>query len=352
MPATTEPTTPAGAVGSVVPALLAVHAHPDDETLATGALLATWAAAGLPVTLVTCTRGERGEVIGDRLARLEGDGPALADHRSSELAAALAALGVEDHVFLDELAWDGSDRGRYEDSGMEWLSVGRAGASSAVPPAAFVAVPLDEAAGRLAALLRDRRPDVVVTYEPGGGYGHPDHVRAHDVTMRAVELSGLTPVVMWAAAGSRALRAGLRALDALDGLALPDADGPLPSVAVPDEEIDLTVDVEPVLDRVLAAMRAHATQVQSVDRLASPDALAQYALSNAVLAPVLATEGYRLAVLAPAALAPAAASGELLGERPAEHPDPPAPRVVGSRTHRSARGLDAIAWPPGIRPRA
>jgi LmbE family N-acetylglucosaminyl deacetylase len=121
----------------------------------------------------------------------------------------------------------------------------------------------------------------------------------------------------------------------------------LPSVAVPDEELDLTVDVEPVLDRVLAAMRAHATQVQSVDRLASPDALAQYALSNAVLAPVLATEGYRLAPLAPAA-----ASGELVGERHTEHPDRPAPRVVGSRTHRSARGLDAIAWPPGIRPRA
>src|SRR6478609_7192343 len=99
--------------------VLAVHAHPDDETLATGALLATWAASGLPVTLVTCTRGERGEVIGAGLAALEGDGPALAAHREHELAAALAALGVGDHVFLD-----GGVGPRYEDSGMAWLSSG------------------------------------------------------------------------------------------------------------------------------------------------------------------------------------------------------------------------------------
>ncbi|NKY41079.1 PIG-L family deacetylase, partial [Cellulomonas septica] len=81
--------------------LLAVHAHPDDETLSTGALLATWARAGLPVMVVTCTRGERGEVIGDALAHLEGDEPALAAHRDTELAAALSSLGVADHAFLD-----------------------------------------------------------------------------------------------------------------------------------------------------------------------------------------------------------------------------------------------------------
>src|SRR5690349_18876390 len=162
--------------------LLAVHAHPDDESLATGALLATWAASGRPVTLVTCTRGERGEVIGDALAHLEGDGPALAAHRETELAAALAALGVTDHVFLDSVGPGGA--ARYEDSGMAWLGAGRAGSADDVPPGAFVAVPLDEAARRLAHVLRSRRPEVVVTYEPAGGYGHPDHVRAHDVTTR------------------------------------------------------------------------------------------------------------------------------------------------------------------------
>jgi N-acetyl-1-D-myo-inositol-2-amino-2-deoxy-alpha-D-glucopyranoside deacetylase len=289
MPATTEPTTPAGAVGSVVGGLLAVHAHPDDETLATGALLATWAAAGLPVTLVTCTRGERGEVIGPALAHLEGDGPALAAHREGELAAALVALGVRDHVFLD----GGGDR--YEDSGMAWVSAGRAGAAEAVPPRAFVGIPLDEAAGRLADVLRDRNPAVVVTYEPGGGYGHPDHVRAHRVTMHAIRLAGITPVVLWAVQGSSALRDALSALEPVDGLVRPDPAGPLPTVAVPDEDVDVVVDVEPVLDRVLAAMRAHATQIQAVNRLASPAAVAQYALSNAVLAPVLPAEGYRVA---------------------------------------------------------
>ncbi|RHA44419.1 GlcNAc-PI de-N-acetylase [Cellulomonas rhizosphaerae] len=289
MPATTEPTTPAGAVGSVVGGLLAVHAHPDDETLATGALLATWAAAGLPVTLVTCTRGERGEVIGSSLAHLEGDGPALAAHREGELAAALAALGVSDHVFLD----GGGDR--YEDSGMAWVSAGRAGAAEAIPPRAFVGIPLDEAAGRLADVLRDRGPAVVVTYEPAGGYGHPDHVRAHEVTRRALELAGIDPVELWAAQGSSALRAGLAALSPVDGLVVPDTGGPLPSVAVPDEDVDLLVDVAPVLDRVLAALRAHATQVQAVSPLDSRAALAQYALSNAILAPVLPDEGYRVA---------------------------------------------------------
>ncbi|WP_255449014.1 PIG-L family deacetylase [Cellulomonas sp. JZ18] len=110
--------------------LVAVHAHPDDESLATGALLATWAAAGLPVAVVTATRGERGEVIGERWAHLEGDGPALAAHRVEELRAALAALGVRDHVFLDEVA--GTDR-RYEDSGMAWVAGARAGAAEDVP---------------------------------------------------------------------------------------------------------------------------------------------------------------------------------------------------------------------------
>ena len=155
--------------------LVAVHAHPDDESLTTGALLATWAASGRPVTVVTCTRGERGEVIGERLAHLEGDGPALAEHRDHELDGALAALGVRDRVYLDAIP--GSADERFEDSGMEWVGAGRAGRPDEIPPAAFVGVSLDEAAERLARVIRARRPDVVATYEPGGGYGHPDHVR-------------------------------------------------------------------------------------------------------------------------------------------------------------------------------
>lgn len=330
--------------------VLAVHAHPDDETLSTGALLATWAAAGLPATVVTCTRGERGEVIGAPLAALEGDGEALAAHRERELAAAVSALGATQH-FLDalplpaapaapagpaELAEDvafaareatssassagdpgagqGGPGARYEDSGMAWVGTGRAGAAGEVPAGALVAVPLDVAAGRLAGLLRERRPDLVVTYEPGGGYGHPDHVRAHAITMRAVEMAagadGWAPAVAWAVAPAAALRAGYAALvadpvaravlaAAADDrrstreapLVLPDPAGPLPSVAT-DAPGDLVVEVLPVRDRLLAALRAHATQVQAVAPLDHPDAVACYALSNLVLAPVLPRESY------------------------------------------------------------
>ncbi|GAB2494722.1 N-acetyl-1-D-myo-inositol-2-amino-2-deoxy-alpha-D -glucopyranoside deacetylase [Promicromonospora xylanilytica] len=185
--------------------MLAVHAHPDDESLATGGLLATFAAAGLPACVVTCTRGERGEVLALRgttsegLAGLEGDGPALGAHRETELARALTALGggvadTVEHAFLDALPpadprSGGSGQVRYEDSGMAWVAPGVAGPAPDSPPTAFARVPLDEPAGRLAVLIRTRRPAVVATYEPGGGYGHPDHVRAHQVAVRALELA-------------------------------------------------------------------------------------------------------------------------------------------------------------------
>jgi len=287
--------------------LVAVHAHPDDETLSTGALLAAWAAAGLPVTVVTATRGERGEVIPPALAHLEGDGPALAAHRTGELAAALAALGVGEHAFLDALPQRPRSSGsghrdartlRYEDSGMVWVGTARAGAGDDVPDGAFVAVPLEEAAGRLAGLLRARRPALVVTYDPEGGYGHPDHVRTHEVTMRAVELAsgdGWEPAVWWRRTGRAALAAGYRALASIahDDLVLPDHDGPQPAVAVPDEAVDVHVDVPAVRDRVLAAMHAHATQIQAVRAVEGDAALVGcFALSDRRLQPLLPREGY------------------------------------------------------------
>ncbi|WP_408632817.1 PIG-L family deacetylase [Myceligenerans pegani] len=346
--------------------LLAVHAHPDDETLSTGALLATWAAAGRPVTVVTCTRGERGEVLAlpgttsEGLAGLEGDGPALASYRERELARATSALGV-DQVFLDEASAPARDAGlvvgpssndrqierpitharpdhgggmagarvRYEDSGMAWVRPGVAGPAPDSPPTAFARVPLDEAAGRLARLIAERRPAVVATYEAGGGYGHPDHVRAHDVTVRALELlaecgvvterearssTGVGPAVghpgagdpadpapwvpeLWQAVAPadevRAARRTLarsreaRAAVVGHGLVLPDPAEPLPPFAKDDLPGRVErVDVAPVLDRVLAAMRAHATQVQHVTHAPAPGILGFYALSNGVLAPV------------------------------------------------------------------
>ncbi|WP_277208984.1 PIG-L family deacetylase [Isoptericola croceus] len=304
--------------------LLAVHAHPDDETLATGALLAAWAAAGERVTVVTCTRGERGEVIDTPshrtgLAHLEGDGPALAAHREVELARALAALGVADHAFLDTVPAPGGSRTvRFEDSGMAWVAPGIAGPAPDSGPTAFARIRLDVAAGRLATVIRDRRPDAVVTYDAGGGYGHPDHVRTHEVTVRGLELAADSRAAVvgepWAVARrwvvsdpAEDVRAARRALAtdaqterlvADHGLTLPDPDGVLPPVAVPAADLErcgaLEVDVAPVLDRVLAALAAHETQVQHVGRVptgasGSGVVIGRYALSNAVLAPVLAT---------------------------------------------------------------
>ncbi len=292
-----------GAEGSPRAGLLAVHAHPDDETLSTGALLATWAAAGLPTTVVTCTRGERGEVIGRRLAHLAGDPAALAAHRLTELAAALAALGVRDHVVLDEVAGDGP----WVDSGMIWQGESRAALGADVPEGAFALVDVDTAAARLARVVRERRPTVLVTYEPDGGYGHPDHVQAHRVAMRAVELAArgaegaegwAVPCVLWSALDAEALETGRVACGADLAPGLRSAVGrPLPSAAVPAGAVDVRVDVGPVVEQVAGALGAHATQVQAVRRLPETDGavLGCYALSDAVVQPLLAAEAYRVA---------------------------------------------------------
>ena len=284
--------------------LLAVHAHPDDETLATGALLATWASSGRLVTVVTCTRGERGEVIPAELAHLEGDGPALAAHREGELAGALTALGVHDHVFLDQVRTPGDAPQRFVDSGMVWVEPGTAGRPANLPDDAFAAVPVDVAARRLAAVIADRRPDVVVGYEPGGGYGHPDHVNAHRVMERAVRLAAgptayQVPAVLWAVQDSTELAEGCREVAPLaePPLAPVELERGLPSVAVPGELVDVRVEVSRVIDRLASALGAHASQVQAVRTWAAADGVAvgHFALSNRVLLPLLRTEGYRFA---------------------------------------------------------
>ncbi len=291
--------------------LVAVHAHPDDEVLWTGGLLATWAAAGEPVTVVTCTRGERGEVIapageaGAALAALEGDGPALAAHRMTELATSLAALGVRDHAFLD-----GAD-GRYEDSGMSWLAPGISGAAASVPTGAFVVASVAEAASKLAALLVDRDPAVVVTYEPGGGYGHPDHIRAHEVTVAALALLPGPGPELWeivipddaARAARAALASSPRVADLLarePRLALPAVDAPYPAAVRPASELDgaVVVELAPVLAQVLTAMGAHATQIQHATAADGEGVVGWYALSNGVLAPLPSQEFYRASEVA------------------------------------------------------
>jgi N-acetyl-1-D-myo-inositol-2-amino-2-deoxy-alpha-D-glucopyranoside deacetylase len=152
--------------------LLLVHAHPDDEAIATGATMAKYAAEGALVTLVTCTLGEEGEIVVPDLAHLAVDHKdELGQHRLDELADAMKVLGVTDHRFL-------GGPGRWRDSGMM-------GTPSNDRPDSFWQADIDEATGELVEIVREVRPQVIVTYDENGAYGHPDHIRAHDVAIGA-----------------------------------------------------------------------------------------------------------------------------------------------------------------------
>ncbi|RCG31407.1 N-acetyl-1-D-myo-inositol-2-amino-2-deoxy-alpha-D-glucopyranoside deacetylase [Sphaerisporangium album] len=156
--------------------LMLVHAHPDDESSGTGATMAKYAAEGARVTLVTCTLGEEGEIVVPDLAHLASDQEdRLGEHRIGELEAACKALGVEDHRFL-------GGPGRWRDSGMMDTPTNE-------NPRCFWRADLDEAAGELVKIIREVRPQVLVTYDDNGFYGHPDHIQAYRVAWRAFELA-------------------------------------------------------------------------------------------------------------------------------------------------------------------
>jgi N-acetyl-1-D-myo-inositol-2-amino-2-deoxy-alpha-D-glucopyranoside deacetylase len=255
--------------------MLLVHAHPDDETLGNGATMAKYAAEGAGVTLITCTRGEEGLVLVPDLEHLAAHREdRLGAHREAELAAAMAALGVRDHRFLDAVRLPEDDGGavpHYRDSGMAWDADHHAVAAPDTGPSAFARVDVDDAGARLAAVLREVRPHVVVTYEPGGGYGHPDHVQAHRVAMRGVELAAsdgpggpawTVPKVYWNVLPEGLVRAALRERAGTD--AAPrgwSPDGPLPPMVVPDDQVTTVIEAQEHLDRKRAALEAHATQV-------------------------------------------------------------------------------------------
>ncbi len=208
--------------------VLVVHAHPDDESITTGGTLATLVDRGALVTLVTCTRGERGEVIPEHLRHLEGT-PGLVRERERELAEALAALGVTDHRWLGAQGArrEGLPPRRYADSGMRWGASGRAEPLPDPAPDSLCAAELGEVAADLASVILDVRPDVVVSYGADGGYGHPDHVRAAEAARRAASV----------------------------------LDVPFCAIASPEEPASIEVDVAPVLERKRRALRAHRTQL-------------------------------------------------------------------------------------------
>ena len=236
--------------------MLLVHAHPDDESIGTGATMAKYAAEGAGVTLITCTLGELGEVIPPELAHLAADRDGgLGEYRIGELNAACAALGVTDHRFL-------GGPGRWHDSGMMGLPTNDA-------PDCFWQADVDEAAAELLKVIREVRPQVMVTYDDNGFYGHPDHIQAHRVAWRAFELADGLVSKFYATALPRSVLAG--AIEAMRG-----SEGNFPGGApeftrvesvddfpfgVPDEAVTTQIDATAYLEQKLAAMRAHATQI-------------------------------------------------------------------------------------------
>jgi len=261
------------------PRLLFVHAHPDDETLATGVAIAHHVARGDDVHVLTCTLGEEGEVIPARLAHLEGaPGDPLAAHRREELRGAMEVLGVTHHLL--GAAGDGAPPA-YRDSGM-------AGSPAAAHPRAWAGADLADAAAAVRAVLDDVRPDVVVTYDATGGYGHPDHVRTHDATCRAVASSADAPVLYavltplsWAVEDRQWLA---EHVPADRGLVVPGDDDPFASSVVPDPVVTHAVVDPSVVPLQARALLSHETQVVVGD--------GWYALSNHVVSRLAGREGY------------------------------------------------------------
>jgi N-acetyl-1-D-myo-inositol-2-amino-2-deoxy-alpha-D-glucopyranoside deacetylase len=241
--------------------LLLVHAHPDDETTGTGLAMARYAAEGAHVTLVTCTLGEEGEVLVPELTQLAAaEGDQLGGYRYHELVLAMRELGVTDYRIL-------GGPGRWRDSGMMGLPTNDA-------PRAFWRADLTDATRALVEVVREVRPQVLVTYDENGGYGHPDHIQAHRVAMAAVDAAAdpafapetgepwAVSKVYWSVLPRSAIQRGIDVMveagesnffgvDSVDEL----------DFVVPDEVVAAELDGAEWLPRKIAAMRAHASQI-------------------------------------------------------------------------------------------
>jgi N-acetyl-1-D-myo-inositol-2-amino-2-deoxy-alpha-D-glucopyranoside deacetylase len=250
--------------------MLLVHAHPDDESIGQGATMAKYVALGTRVTLVTCTLGEEGEVLVPGLVHLASDrDDQLGQHRIGELAQAMKELGVTDHRFL-------GGPGKYRDSGMVWHEEGHATAGADVKEGTFWRADLLEPTNDLVEVIREVCPQVLITYDEFGGYGHPDHIQAHRVTTYAAALAAVPSYrldlgaawdiakVYWGAMSESRMREGLRAVRAagdtttFEGM---DPEGPLPPFVTPDDQLSAVVEATEFAAAKMAALRAHATQI-------------------------------------------------------------------------------------------
>jgi N-acetyl-1-D-myo-inositol-2-amino-2-deoxy-alpha-D-glucopyranoside deacetylase len=231
--------------------LLLVHAHPDDETINNGATMALYSALGAQVTLVTCTRGEEGEVLVPGLSHLaSGISDQLGKHRETELANAMSSLGISDYRFL------GAPDKSFRDSGMM-------GTDPNNRPDVFWQADLDSAAQILVKIIHEVKPHVVITYDEIGGYGHPDHIQAHRVAMRAVELADQWNVqkIYWNTMPKSVIAEGIAKMKELgsDFFGAESADD-LP-FAKDDSFVTTLIDGSKYVDNKMNAMKAHETQI-------------------------------------------------------------------------------------------
>ncbi len=250
---------------------LFVHAHPDDETINNGATMAQMVEDGVAVTLITCTRGEEGEVLVPELAQLASSAEdKLGTHRVIELANAMKELGVKDHRFL----------GNYRDSGMMDTPQNQ-------HPDCFWRADVDEAARKLALIIDEIRPQVMITYDENGGYGHPDHIQTHRVAMRAAELATWQiQKIYWNIMPKSVVQRGMDAMkdQGSDFFGAENVDE-LPFVK-DDSFVSAVIHAPNQVDKKMAAMKAHATQIS----LDGPF----FALSNNLGVQVFADEYYTL----------------------------------------------------------
>ncbi|GAA4879574.1 PIG-L family deacetylase [Kitasatospora terrestris] len=228
--------------------LMAVHAHPDDEATGTGGVLARYAAEGVRTVLVTCTDGGCGDGPGGVKPGEPGHDPAaVAAMRRRELEASCQVLSI-DHLELLG----------YADSGMMGWAANEA-------PGAFWGTPVEEGAARLAELLRHYRPDVVVTYDENGFYGHPDHIQANRITMAALELTGQTPKVYWTTAPRSAMQRFGEVMHEFGGTEPDPAEAAaLAEIGLPDEEITTWVDTTAHAGQKFDSLAAHASQGENI----------------------------------------------------------------------------------------
>lgn len=230
--------------------LLLVHAHPDDETINNGATMAMYAALGADVTLVTCTRGEEGEVLVEEHShKAATHDDLLGDHREIELADAMKELGVTDFRFL------GHPHTKYRDSGMMETEPNKRTDN-------FWNAPFDEATAHLISVIDEVKPHVMITYDEFGGYGHPDHIQAHRVAMAAAEKSQWDiSKIYWNVTPRSVIQESIEKMKALGS----DFMGAERAEDLPfckdDSFVTAHIDGNSYVNQKMDAMRAHATQI-------------------------------------------------------------------------------------------